>query len=71
MEYDNEFMSLRRTKFVSRLRPSTLMLIEHYSKFYGVESDQLIDSAISNFVSKDDKFVRFLIDTGKKSTANG
>jgi hypothetical protein len=66
VEYDNQFLSMKRTKVISQLRPDTLMLIKQYSKFYAIEPDQLIDTAITTFVSKDKEFVSYLHKTSKK-----
>jgi len=60
LEYDSEFVSMKRSKLISRLRPNTLMLMEQYSRYYAVEPDQVVDSALSAFISKDEGFIEYL-----------
>jgi hypothetical protein len=60
MEYSSTFVTTRRLELTCRLTPTTISLIKKFSEFYAVEPDQLIETAVGNFIAQDKEFLDYL-----------
>ena len=60
MEFNAVWFHQKRSKYISRLHPTTIELIGHYGTFYGIDPDQLIDSAVSKVMAEDEAFVAYV-----------
>ncbi len=60
MEFDSIFHGLKRKKYISRLPRETIALIEEYAVFYGVEQDQVVNTAIGQFLAADAEFLEYM-----------
>ena len=60
MEFNSVWYGMKRSRYVARLHPKTVELIRHYGRFYGIDPDQLIDTAVSDIMAKDRDFVDYV-----------
>jgi len=67
VEYDTVFVCANRSKITFKLPKATLTLIRHFSDFYAVEPDQLVDTAIGNFLLQDQDFLKYLDEIHQKA----
>jgi hypothetical protein len=60
IEFDSMWYGAKRSRYVARLLPTTVELIKHYGIFYGIDPDQLIDSAVNRIMVEDAEFLDYV-----------
>jgi hypothetical protein len=60
MEFNSTWYGGKRARYVARLLPVTIDLIKHYGRFYGIDPDQLIDTAVNDIMVKDKEFIDYV-----------
>jgi hypothetical protein len=45
----------------------TVELIKHYGTFYGIDPDQLIDSAVNKLMAEDEAFIAYVRNIHKRN----
>ena len=60
MEFNSTWFGGKRSRYVAHLLPVTIQLIRKYGTFYGIDPDQLIDSAVNDIMAKDNDFIDYV-----------